>query len=64
MTRDLPCLDAPALGAACPRCSEPLVLVGYCGACLWDGAAEAQLAEARSRARTWQLAREIWKEQA
>ena len=57
MTRPLPSLEEPEAGTCCPHCCEPLVLVGYCGACRWDGAAEAQLAEAKRRARTWQLGR-------
>ena len=59
MTPALPYLEAPELGECCPRCFELLVLVGYCGVCRWDGAAEAQLAEAKRRARTWQLGRAV-----
>lgn len=30
-----PSLERPAEGTCCPRCSEPLELEGYCGACDW-----------------------------
>ena len=63
VTRDLPSLDAPAPGATCPRCLELVELVGMCGACGWDAEREqawrAQVAEAKRRARTWQLGRAV-----
>ena len=63
VTPALPSLEEPAPGTCCPRCAEPLALIGWCGACGWDAEREqawrAQLAEAKRRARTWQLGRAV-----
>ena len=65
MTRPLPSLEEPAPGTCCPHCSEPLALVGFCAMCFEremqarEAAIRAQLAEARRRARTWQLGRAV-----
>ena len=62
MTPALPSIEAPEPGSCCPECKEPLAIVGWC-ACGWDqlreAAIEAQLHEARKRARAWQLGRAV-----
>jgi len=58
-------LDAPAPGSTCPRCREPLRIEGFCAECFErsmrarEKAIKAKLAEARKRARTWQLGRGV-----
>ena len=64
MTPALPSLESPAPGSTCPRCAEPLNLIGWCY-CGWRGneareaAIRADLEDARKRARAWQLGRGV-----
>ena len=64
MTLALPSLESPAPGSTCPRCQEPLHLIGWCY-CGWRGneareaAIRADHDSARKRARAWQLGREV-----
>ena len=63
--RDLPPLDEPPSGTACASCGEELRIVGFCAPCFEaslqarEAAIRAQLAEAKRRARTWQLGRAV-----
>lgn len=63
MTQPMPDLEAPPLGTECPDCGEELRITGFCATCYEqqledrERAIAAQLAEARRRARTWQLGR-------
>ena len=65
MTPALPSLDEPEPGTCCQRCAEPLRIVGFCAPCFEaslqarEAAIRAQLAEAKRRARTWQLGRAV-----
>lgn len=59
----LPSLEEPPPGTCCPRCAEPLRVEAFCATCFERAMqararlVDAQLDEARRRARTWQLAR-------
>jgi hypothetical protein len=59
----LPDLEAPPPGTECEQCGEELRVSGFCPVCYErqieerERLIEAQLAEARRRARTWQLGR-------
>ncbi len=61
----LPSLEEPEPGTCCPHCAEPMVLEGFCGECYERETTRlemrrriaADLALARKRARTWQLAK-------
>lgn len=62
----LPSLEEPWPGTTCPACGDELRIVGFCASCYEAAmvavearqhARVAQLAEARRRARAWQLGR-------
>ena len=67
MTPDLPSLEEPAPGSKCPDCREPIRLAAptFCASCFEkamrqrEAAIRAQIAEAKRRARTWQLGRAV-----
>jgi predicted amidophosphoribosyltransferase len=67
MTLPLPSLEEPEPGTSCPRCQEPVRLAApiFCASCFEQSlqarerAIAADYAEARKRARTWQLARVV-----
>ena len=72
VTRDLPSLEEPWPGTACPDCGEELRIVGFCAVCFEHSMqaqevleAERQKAirrdhlEARRRARAWQLGKAV-----
>jgi hypothetical protein len=61
----LPSLEEPAPGTACERCGLELRVEGFCPECFErsmqarEQALQADLAEARTRARTWQVGRAV-----
>jgi len=67
MSGPLPSLEEPEPGSKCPDCREPIRLAAppFCASCFEkamrqrEAAIRAQLAEAKRRARTWQLGRAV-----
>ncbi len=65
MSAQLPSLEEPAPGTTCPTCDQPLRIEGFCATCFersmqeQERLIEAQLSEARRRARTWHLHRAV-----
>ncbi len=57
----LPSLEEPAPGTTCPACGEEIRVLGFCPSCFEtsmqerERLLEAQLAEARRRARRWHV---------
>ena len=67
MTHLLPSLEEPVPGTHCPRCNRPVRLAAplFCAPCFEESLqvreqiVHADLDEARSRARTWQVNKEV-----
>ena len=63
--KDLPSIEEPSPGTICPNCGEELRIENWCAPCFEESlqvreqVVQADLDEARSRARTWQVNRAV-----